>query len=100
MELCPQTLANHKCLFLSVIRYIDLLFRIIIELVNMLAGCKTKDLLLQKFPSNCISMIKVSLSFYIFYASSFIFFHPPFSATLSSVQDSQVLFSPLFVEKS
>lgn len=73
VELSPWTLPNHNCFFLSVIRYIDLLFKIIIELVNMASGCKTKGMLLQKLRSNCISMT-ISLSFCIFYVSSFFFF--------------------------
>lgn len=44
--------------FLSVIRHIDLLYKMVMELVNMVSGCKTNDLLLQKFPSNCVSMTK------------------------------------------
>lgn len=98
VELSPWALPNHNCFFLSVIRYIDLLFKIITELVNMVSGCKTKGMLLQKLHSNYISMT-ISLSFCIFYVSSFVFSHPPFSAALSSVQDSQVLCSPVFVEK-
>jgi len=44
MEQSPQTLPNHNSFFLSVIRYIDLLFKTITELVNMVSGCKTKRL--------------------------------------------------------
>lgn len=55
--------------FLSVIRYIDLLFKMVMELVNMVSGCKTNDLLLQKFPSNCVSMTKR----YVSHFASFMF---------------------------
>lgn len=89
VELSPCLLPNHSYFFLSVIRYIDRLFKIIIELVNVASEYKTQDLVLHKFFSNCIAMtiryFSHSASFYI---SSFNFLHPPFSSSLSSVQDS------------